>query len=115
MTCEPIRHPGSLSLIASGELWYGTLQRFVALCLLSFVFLVLCPAGLLKAAAGTAAAFVYAFSLLVGMPGNPTIIRSSPPDVFVLYGEPPATRAVGTGPVLSDELMIRSVADNLEI
>lgn len=56
---------GSLSLIARpGDLWYATLQGFVALCLLSFVFLVLRPAGLYKAAAGTAAAFVYAFSLL---------------------------------------------------
>jgi heavy metal translocating P-type ATPase len=56
---------GSLSLIVRpGELWYATLQGFVALCLLSFVFLVLRPAGLRKAAAGTAAAFVYTFSLL---------------------------------------------------
>ena len=56
---------GSLSLIARpGELWYAALQGFVALCLLSFVFLVLRPAGLVKAAAGTAAAFVYTFSLL---------------------------------------------------
>ena len=56
---------GSLSLIARpGDLWYATLQGFVALCLLSFVFLVLRPAGLFKAAAGTAAAFVYTFFLL---------------------------------------------------
>ena len=56
---------GSLSLIAQpGDFWYAALEGFVALCLLSFVFLVLRPAGLLKAAAGTAAAFVYSFSLL---------------------------------------------------
>ena len=56
---------GSLSLIARpGDLWYAMLQGFVALCLLSFVFLVLRPAGLVKAAAGTTAAFVYTFSLL---------------------------------------------------
>lgn len=56
---------GSLSLIARpGDLWYAVLEGFVALCLLSFVFLVLRPAGFVKAAAGTAAAFVYSFSLL---------------------------------------------------
>jgi heavy metal translocating P-type ATPase len=56
---------GSLSLIARpGELWYAALQGFVALCLLGFVFLVLRPAGFVKAAAGTGAAFVYAFGLL---------------------------------------------------
>src|ERR671936_2097848 len=38
---------GSLSLIARpGELWYALLESFVALCLLSFVFLALRPAGL---------------------------------------------------------------------
>ena len=57
---------GSLSLIARpGELWYAVLQGFVALCLLSFVFLVLRPAGITKAVAGTAAAFTYTFALLV--------------------------------------------------
>lgn len=56
---------GSLSLIAQpGELWYALLQGFVALCLLSFVFLVLRPAGFVKATAGTAAAFLYTFALL---------------------------------------------------
>ena len=56
---------GSLSLIARpGELWYAALEAFVALCLLSFVFLVLRPGGLVRAVAGTGAAFVYAFGLL---------------------------------------------------
>lgn len=56
---------GSLSLIARpGEFWYAVLEGFVALCLLGFVFLVLRPAGLIKAAAGTAAAFAYSFGLL---------------------------------------------------
>ena len=56
---------GSLSLIARpGELWYAVLEGFVALCLLSFVFLVLRHAGLVKAIAGTAAAFLYTFALL---------------------------------------------------
>ena len=56
---------GSLSLIARpGDLWYAVLEAFVALCLLSFVFLVLRPAGLLRALAGTAAAFAYSFALL---------------------------------------------------
>src|SRR5574338_30621 len=41
---------GSLSLIARpGQLWYAALEGFVALCLLSFVFLVLRPTGLVKA------------------------------------------------------------------
>ncbi|HYY61045.1 MAG TPA: cation transporter, partial [Burkholderiales bacterium] len=56
---------GSLSLIARpGQLWYAALEAFVALCLLSFVFLALRPAGDGKAAAGTAAAAAYAFGLL---------------------------------------------------
>ena len=56
---------GSLSLIARpGVLWYAALEAFVALCLLSFVFLVLRPGGLVKAIAGAGAAFVYAFTLL---------------------------------------------------
>ena len=56
---------GSLSLIARpGDVWYALLEGFVALALLSFVFLVLRPAGLTKAIAGTGAAFVYSFGLL---------------------------------------------------
>ena len=56
---------GSLSLIARpGDFWYSLLEAFVALCLLSFVFLVLRPAGLVKAVAGTLAAFIYSFTLL---------------------------------------------------
>ena len=56
---------GSLSLIARpGQLWYAALEGFVALCLLSFVFLVLRPMGLVKAMGGTGAAFIYAFALL---------------------------------------------------
>ncbi len=56
---------GSLSLIARpGDVWYATLEGFVALGLLGFVFLALRPAGLLKAVAGTGAAFVYSFGLL---------------------------------------------------
>jgi heavy metal translocating P-type ATPase len=56
---------GSLSLIARpGDFWYAVLEGFVALCLLSFVFLVLRPSGLGKAIAGTGGAFVYTFSLL---------------------------------------------------
>ena len=56
---------GSLSLIARpGQLWYAALEGFVALCLLSFVFLVLRPTGLVKAMAGAGAAFIYAFALL---------------------------------------------------
>ena len=56
---------GSLSLIARpGDFWYAVLEAFVALCLLSFVFLVLRPSGLIKAMAGTVAAFVYSFTLL---------------------------------------------------
>ncbi len=56
---------GSLSLIARpGDFWYALLEGFVALCLLSFVFLVLRPAGTGKAIAGTAGAAVYSFGLL---------------------------------------------------
>lgn len=56
---------GSLSLIARpGDFWYSLLEAFVALCLLGFVFLVLRPAGLVKAVAGTLAAFIYSFTLL---------------------------------------------------
>ena len=56
---------GSLSLIARpGELGYAVLEGFVALCLLAFVFLVLRPSGVVRAIAGTGAAFVYAFALL---------------------------------------------------
>jgi len=56
---------GSLSLIARpGDFWYAVLEGFVALCLLSFVFLVLRPSGLLKAIAGMGAAFLYTFTLL---------------------------------------------------
>lgn len=56
---------GSLSMIARpGDFWYAALEGFVALCLLSFVFLVLRPSGLVKAVAGTGAAFVYTFTLL---------------------------------------------------
>ena len=56
---------GSLSLIARpGDVWYAVLEAFVALCLLSFVFLVLRPSGLVKAIAGTGAAFVYSFTFL---------------------------------------------------
>ena len=56
---------GSLSLIARpGDFWYAILEAFVALCLLSFVFLVLRPLGLIKAAAGTGAAAAYSFTLL---------------------------------------------------
>lgn len=56
---------GSLSLIARpGEFWYAALEAFVALCLLGFVFLVLRPAGLVKAILGTGAASIYSFALL---------------------------------------------------
>jgi heavy metal translocating P-type ATPase len=56
---------GSLALIARpGQFWYAALEAFVVLCLLSFVFLVLRPAGVPQAVAGTAAAFVYTFALL---------------------------------------------------
>jgi len=56
---------GSLSLIARpGDFWYALLEAFVALCLLSFVFLVLRPLGLIRAAAGTGAAAAYSFTLL---------------------------------------------------
>lgn len=56
---------GSLSLIARpGDFWYAVLEGFVALCLLSFVFLVLRPSGLVRAVAGTSAAFIYTFTLL---------------------------------------------------
>jgi heavy metal translocating P-type ATPase len=55
---------GSLTLIARpGDLWYAVLEAFVALCLLSFVFLVLRPSGLSKAVAGTVAAFAYTLTL----------------------------------------------------
>ena len=56
---------GSLSLIARpGDLWYAALEGFVALCLLSFVFLVLRPRGLGWAITGTGSAFIYTFTLL---------------------------------------------------
>src|SRR6266849_7763408 len=55
---------GSLTFIARpGDLWYAVLEAFVALCLLSFVFLVLRPSGLIKAVAGTIASFAYALTL----------------------------------------------------
>lgn len=55
---------GSLTLIARpGDFWYAVLEAFVALCLLAFVFLVLRQSGVVKAAAGTAAAFAYALTL----------------------------------------------------
>jgi heavy metal translocating P-type ATPase len=56
---------GSLSLIARpGDFWYAGLEGFVALCLLSFVFLAIRASGVMKAIIGTAAAFVYSFGLL---------------------------------------------------
>jgi len=56
---------GSLSLIARpGDFWYAALEGFVALCLLSFVFLAIRASGVVKAIIGTAAAFVYSFGLL---------------------------------------------------
>jgi Cu+-exporting ATPase len=56
---------GSLSLIARpGDFWYAVLEGLVALCLLSFVFLVLRPSGLPKAIAGMGAAFLYTFAPL---------------------------------------------------
>jgi heavy metal translocating P-type ATPase len=55
---------GSLTLIARpGDLWYAVLESFVALSLLSFIFLVLRPLGLPKALGGTAAAAVYTAAL----------------------------------------------------
>lgn len=55
---------GSLTLIARpGDFWYAVLEAFVALCLLSFVFLVLRPAGVVKAVTGTAAALTYTLAL----------------------------------------------------
>ena len=55
---------GSLTLIARpGDFWYAVLEAFVALCLLSFVFLVLRPSGVIKAFAGTIAAFAYTLTL----------------------------------------------------
>ena len=51
---------GSLTLISRpGDLWYAVLEAFVALTLLSFVFLVLRPAGFSKAVAGTLVALAY--------------------------------------------------------
>lgn len=51
---------GSLTLIARpSDFWYAVLQGFVALCLLSFVFLVLRSGGLVKAVMGTAGALAY--------------------------------------------------------
>jgi Cu+-exporting ATPase len=56
---------GSLSLIARpGDFWYAALETLVALCLLGFVFLVLRSSGLVKAIAGTSAAFIYSSTLL---------------------------------------------------
>ena len=56
---------GSLTLISRpGELWYAILEAFVALTLLSFVFLVLRPAGLSKAVGGTLAALSYTAALV---------------------------------------------------
>jgi heavy metal translocating P-type ATPase len=55
---------GSLTLIARpGDFWYAVLEGFVALCLLSFVFLVLRSGGLPKAVGGTLAALAYASAL----------------------------------------------------
>src|SRR5919197_6256340 len=45
---------GSLSLISRpGDFWYAMLEGFVAVCLLSFIFLALRSAGVLTAIAGT--------------------------------------------------------------
>lgn len=56
---------GSLTLISRpGDLWYAVLESFVALTLLSFVFLVLRSSGLAKAIGGTIAAAVYTAALL---------------------------------------------------
>ncbi len=58
---------GSLTLISRpGELWYAVLEAFVALTLLSFVFLVLRPGGLARAVGGTLAALVYT-AVLMGL------------------------------------------------
>jgi Cu+-exporting ATPase len=55
---------GSLTLIARpGDLWYAVLEGFVALCLLSFVFLILRSAGLIKAIVGTLGALAYTSAL----------------------------------------------------
>lgn len=55
---------GSLTLIARpGDFWYAILEGFVAICLLSFVFLVLRSSGLAKAIAGTTAALAYTLTL----------------------------------------------------
>ena len=49
----------SLTLIARpGDFWYAALETFVALCLLTAVFLVLRGSGLLRAITGTGAALV---------------------------------------------------------
>ena len=55
---------GSLTLIARpGDVWYAVLEGFVALCLLSFVFLVLRSSGIGKAIGGTSAAAAYTVTL----------------------------------------------------
>lgn len=54
----------SLTLISRpGDFWYAALETFVALCLLTAVFLVLRGSGLLRAVAGTGAAL----ALIVGI------------------------------------------------